>query len=255
MLTVTKADNVLLVPLFGQGSHYFAMNTIATEMVNRGHNITMLVSSHYKENLSSLHGKERFHSEVFTPFISQESLNELLKNMTSAGLNGNYTEWIMADFFGSDFQNNQMLECRSVLGDSDLMSRLRNSKFDLAVEDMNHFCPIVQYLRKNMGIPYIAMSLLLTIPASASVTNRWPLNPSYMPEMTSALDHMMSFKERLMNTGWTLFFIGLMNTFSNPYEKLRHDFGIADTTIFYDDAETLSDKLTLLTGFSKAYSA
>ena len=143
----------------------------------------------------------------------------------------------MADFFGSDFQNNQMLECRSVLGDRDLMSRLRNSKFDLAVEDMNHFCPIVQYLRKNMGIPYIAMSLLLTIPASASVTNRWPLNPSYMPEMTSALDHMMSFKERLMNTGWTLFFIGLMNTFSNPYEKLRHDFGIADTTIFYDDAE------------------
>ena len=81
MLTVTKADNVLLVPLFGQGSHYFAMNTIATEMVNRGHNITMLVSSHYKENLSSLHGKERFHSEVFTPFISQESLNELLKNI------------------------------------------------------------------------------------------------------------------------------------------------------------------------------
>ena len=58
-----------------------------------------------------------------------------------------------------------------------------------------------------------------------------------MPEMMSAFDHRMSFKERLINTGWTLFFLGLMSMFSNPYEKLRHDFDIADATPFYDDSE------------------
>ena len=236
MLTVSMAGNILLVPLFGEGSHYIAMNSIATEMVNRGHNITMLVSSQYKENLSSLHGQDRYHFEVFKPSVFQESLHELWKNGTSAALGGKYTEWIMTNVIGSDFENKLMLECRNMLGDKGLMSRLRNSNFDLAVEDMNHRCPIVQYLRKNIGLPYVALALLLP-PSSTNLANRWPFNPSYMPEMFSTFDHVMSFQERLINTGWTLFFIGLVSMFSNPYEELRHDFDITDTTIFYDDAE------------------
>ena len=241
MPTVSRAANILFVPMFGEGSHYTTMKNIALEMVNRGHNITMLVPSYYKEiyKSSSPHGEEleRYHFEVFTPFNSQESLHELLRNITSAGLRSKYAEWIINHYIGSDFANNHMLECRGILGDKDLMSRLRNSKFDLAMEDMNHLCPIVQYLRKNMGIPYVAMSFLLTVPASASLANRWPFNPSYMPEMMSASDHVMSFQERLINTGWTLFFMNMLTMLNKAFIKLRHDFGITDTTPFYDDAE------------------
>ena len=233
--TASMAGNILFVPLLGEGSHYVVMNSIATEMVTRGHNITMLVPSHYRDIYKSSI-QEHYHFEVFTPFISQKCLHELMKNITSAGLNGNYTEWMMTYFIGGDYENKQMLECQSLIGDTNLMSRLHNSKFDLAVEDMI-LCPTVQYLRKVMGIPYVVMSPLLTIPSSVSLANRWPLNPSYMPEMMSAFGHRMTFQERLINTGWTLFFIGLMKMFSNPFEKLRHGFGIADTTPFYDDAE------------------
>ena len=236
MPTVSKAGNILFVPMFGEGSHYIAMNSIATEMVYRGHNITMLVPSHYKDIYKSS-SQESYHFEVFTPFTSQETLHELMRNITSAGLHSKYAEWIMNHYVGSDFAENHMLECRSMFGDKDLMSRLRNSKYDLAFEDMNHLCPIVQYLRKNMGIPYVAMSFLLTIPGSVSLANRWPFNPSYMPEMMSASDHRMSFQERFINTGWTLIFTNIMTMLNDPFIKLRHDFGITDTTPFYDDAE------------------
>ena len=231
------AGNILLVPIFiGEGSHFIAMDSIATELVNRGHNITMLVPRHYKDKLSSRHREEGYHFESFTPFVSHDILQNFLQNMTRESLKGKYTEWIRT-VPGSEFEQNQVLECRTMLGDKDLMSRLLNSNFDLAVEDMNHLCPVVQYLRKTTGIPYVALSLVLTIPNCVCLANRWPFNPSYMPEILSAYDHVMSFQERLINTRWTLFVTGLMNMLGNSHDELRHDFGIADTTPYYDDAE------------------
>ena len=160
----------------------------------------------------------------------------MYQNMTRAGLKGKYMEWLI-EFIGGDYDRKQVLECRTMFGDDDLMSRLRTSSFDLAIEDFTHFCPIVQYLRKNMEIPFVAISLLSAIPSVACVINRWPFNPSYMPEMFTVLNHTMSFQERLFNTGWTLFEISVAKMIGNSYDGLRHDFGIADTTPFYDGAE------------------
>ena len=212
------------------------MDRIATELVNRGHNITILVARHYEDKLLSRHRREGYQFESFTPFVSQEIEQEILENMTRASLRGKYMEFVL-EIPGSEHEQNLVLECRTLLGDKELMTRLRNSNFDLAVVDMNHACPVVQYLRKTMGTPYVAMSYILTIPNAVCLGNRWPFNPSYMPEMMSAFDHMMSFQERLINTGWSLFFTGLMNMFGNAYDDIRQDYGITDTTQFYDDAE------------------
>ena len=233
---VALAANILFVPLIGEGSHFDSLNTIATEMVNRGHNITILVRSYYKEHLSSLHGMNRYHFESFTPLISQETVRKFLMNMTSAGLKVKYTKWFRKNI-GSDHEKLKLLECRSIFDNKDLMSRLRNTNFNLAIQDRNYLCPIVQYLRKHMGIPYIAISLIITMPSSACLANRWPFNPSYMPEALTAFDHVMSFQERLINTGWTLLITYLANKYVDFYKRLRHDFNITDTTIFYEDAE------------------
>ena len=236
IITSALAGNILFVPLTGEGSHVNVMNAMATEMVVRGHNITMLVSSHYKETLSSVHGNERYHFEVFKPSISLESRREYLKNMTNAGLKGKYTEWLIK-MFRSDHVRSKSIEYRMMLSDKDLMSRLRDSNFDLAVADISHLCPTVQYLRKHMGIPFVATSCTLTISGGKSLGNRLPFNPSYIPEALTAFDHVMSFQERLINTGWALFITGVRICFSNSFEELRHEFDIADTTHYYDDAE------------------
>ena len=235
--TAAYAGNILCVPMVGEGSHYTVINTIAKEMVNRGHNITMLVASHYKEKLSRENGNDRFHFESFKPFTSQEYLHEVLKNMTNAGLKGKYIEWVM-EMAGGEYDKNGLLECKTMLADKDLMSRVRNVKFDLAIVDHSYLCPVVQYLRKEIGLPFVAISPVLALPSAFCIGNRWPFNPSYMPEFASGYtDHMTSFSERLYNTGWTLFFTGLVSLFHNVYDELRTDFDIADTTNFYDDAE------------------
>ena len=53
-------------------------------------------------------------------------------------------EWTTQELIGSDYEKNQVLECRTLFDDDDLMTKLRNSNFDLAVEDMGHLCPVVQ---------------------------------------------------------------------------------------------------------------
>lgn len=236
LASVAVAGNILFVPLVGEGSHYSTLHTIATEMANRGHNITMLVRSYYKEKLSSLHGKDRYHFESFTTLVSQETVREYLTNMTSAGSKGKYSEWVIKNI-GSDHEKLKLLECRGIVGDKDLMSRIRNSNFDLAIQDRNNLCPIVQYLRKHIGLSYVAVSPLMTFPSSAYLANRWPFNPSYMPEVMSAVDHVMSFRERLINLGWILLVTDLTNKYVDFYKRFRHDFDIADTTLFYEDAE------------------
>ena len=230
------AGNVLFVPLVGEGSHYNVMNCIASEMANRGHNITILVASHYKEKLSTLHGKERYHFESFTPVIPQEYFEESLRNMTNAGLNGKFFEWMLASL-GSDFEKQQVLECRNILEDNDLMSTIRNAKFDLALFDTSYMCPVVQYLRKEVGIPFVAVSAVLNMFSGTWFANRWPFNPAYMPDFTSGFDHVMSFQERFTNTALTLFYFSFISLSATAYDELRRDFGIADTTPFYEDAE------------------
>ena len=87
-----------------------------------------------------------------------------------------------------------------------------------------------------MSIPYVAIPLTL-IPSMSWLDNGWPFNPSYMSEILTAFDHVMSFQERLINTGCALFFTGIVKIVGNSYDELRHNFGIADTTQSYDDAE------------------
>ena len=236
MTPAAFAGNILAVPAVGEGSHYDVMNSIAAEMANRGHNITMLVATHYTEKLSTLHGGERFHFETFTPVIPREYLVESLKNMTNAGLKGKFFEWLIATL-GSDFEKQQVLECRNLLENEDLMSTIRNAKFDLALFDTSNMCPVVQYLRKEVRIPFVAVSAILNTFSGISFANRWPFNPAYMPDLTTGFDHVMSFQERLTNAALTLFFSGLLSLSANAYDELRSDFGIADTTQFYEDAE------------------
>ena len=71
------------------------------------------------------------------------------------------------------------------------MSTIRNTKFDLALVDANSMCPVVQYLCKEVGIPFVAVSAILNTFSGISFANRWPFNPAYMQDFSSGFDHVM----------------------------------------------------------------
>lgn len=232
LFTLARGANVLVQPLTGEGSHYYLATTVAKEMVARGHNVTILVDDKFLEQILSKEDSKLFHFVSFKPEFTMEEHKEILRTLTDAGLRGEYIQWLM-DLIKSGHMERQVTECHNIMGDMDVMSRLRNSNFDLAVVDSAQLCPLVQYL----GKPYVALHPVLTIASAVLFHNRVPFYPSYIPEFGSALDHRMTLADRFKNAAYMIFFNGLMATFGSPFDEIRIQYGLSDKPLQYADAE------------------
>ena len=230
----SQPSNILLLPLSGEGSHYEVMANIGKELLHRGHTVTILIGGNYEDKAKN--SSEGFLYEFFKPVISEGFLHEHLKHMVDAGLQHRYILWLVKSL-GSNYVHKIVQECHQTLTDTELMSRLRDSNFDLSVVDMSHKCPVVKYLRKDLEIPYVAVSAMLTIPSAACFGNRWPFNPSYMPEFTTGLPHKMTLSQRFTNTATFIFFVIIFSCFGS--------------TPIYNDAELYLINTHFALGFAR----
>ena len=246
------ASNIFIYPLVGDGSHYSVMLKTAEELLTRGHNITMLVSDFYEHKILASKNpvEKRIHFTYFKTIIPEAEHKEMITGMTNAGLKGGYTKWLI-EASNSDLMTRMVLECGDNLGNKELMSKLLNSNFALLVVDNNQNCPIVQYLRNKSGVPIVSISAITSMPSVNLFSIRSPFNPSYMPELTSAFDHDMSFYERLRNVATSITYCVVFTLLNNPYHQVRLDFEISETSPYYDDADILLINTNFALDFAK----
>ncbi len=83
----------------------------------------------------------------------------------------------------------------------------------------------------------MTLSAIQSMPAIDSITKRLPFNPSYMPELTSALDHRMTFSDRMKNVATAITYILVFTLINNAASETRSKFDIADLSPYYEDAE------------------
>ena len=233
LFTLVHGSKILLVPLVGTGSHYMAMYSTAKEMASRGHNITILVSSLHHEKHSILND----HGIDFVFF--KKNLTDVLHHFLFTDMRkaGKHKEWLLDIATGANYADSLLTECKLMLNDTELMARLGTLQFDLIVVDNYFHCPIVQYLSRNKSIPFVVLSPVPTIAHVSLLANRFDFNPAYMPELTSALTHDMNFSERLINIGTSMIFAAVFSLINYPYQHIRDECGIPETTAFYDDAD------------------
>ncbi|XP_072050023.1 UDP-glucuronosyltransferase 2A1-like [Amphiura filiformis] len=227
-------SNILIYPLFGEGSHYSVMYNIAKELTSRGHTVTLLVGDIFEDKVLKGADEERIEFIFHKTCLTYAERIEIIGNMTNAGLEGRYMEW-MKEVSSSDFFTQHVKECDTILGDEDLMSKLQNC--DLSVADNNHDCPVVQYLRLKYGVKFVSVSAIITIPSIDLITKRIPFNPSYMPEITSTLDHVMTFSDRLKNVATSFTILVVFTLLNIPKYETRRKFGMTETSPYFEDAE------------------
>ena len=233
--------NILIRPIMGEGSHYMVVKVIATELVNRGHNVTMLVQDRYGEKLKATAEDKLFNFEFHKSNFTHDEMKNLLQNTTNAGLKGKYYFMkYQVNLRTSDHFQRLVSECDNLIGDVELFTKLRNSKFDVALVDgslagVSMGCPIMQFL----GAPYVVLSLTFTIQSTFSFANRMPFNPSYVPDMTTDLGDNMSFVERLKNVATSICLACMVDVFhTRPLEKLKaSNEHLSDVSMLYTDAE------------------
>ncbi len=225
----TFCKNILLIPLSGQGSHYFGMLFIAKELLHREHNITMLVAGRHVDDITfSQNPTERSIHYIFFPSqLTMDEYFDFFANMTTAGLKGRFFEFVIEMATkGNALKSKLERECTDLLTNRKILSALRDSNFELILSDSNQgACPIHQFLGKNMAIPYVTLSSYLTV--ESILASRSPFNPSYMPRIYSGLDDKMSYLDRFKNFATSLLLFGLASFgMFGSFRNLRSEHGL-----------------------------
>ncbi len=212
-----SGSNILFHPLFGEGSHYYVQKNIAVELIRRGHNVTVLMASMFEDTVKADGKKEGFNVEIYPSPFTLHEINQFLANMTSAGVKGKYLDHIK-ERIQSIYMQKQIEECINLLGNERVLASLKRANFNLAIADMIGTCPVVQYLK----IPHAMVSPLHTntMTIANAFPMRSPVNPSYMPQFATALDHRMSFMDRLKNTGYAVLYCFFGNAFYYPFQAV-----------------------------------
>ncbi|XP_072045057.1 UDP-glucuronosyltransferase 2A1-like [Amphiura filiformis] len=234
-LQTISTSNILVVPMESDGSHYFVMKSIADELVSRGHHVTMLLNGIYKDKVTAK-SSPGIQMEFFKSNFTLQDHEDFLTGMTNAGLRGEYFSYFMENL--DEFMARTVADCHNILYDVAFMSRLKNSNFQVALVDFGFECPLLQLLKRDIGLPYIAVSALLALPSYMMISNRKPYNPAYMPElMIGSFDHKMFFYDRLINTLLGLLLNIMTVAIDHPLEETFSQFGIPNELLRHADAD------------------
>nr|XP_012616450.2 UDP-glucuronosyltransferase 2B31-like [Microcebus murinus] len=188
-------------------SHWMNMKTILDELVQRGHEVTVL--THSASILVDPKQKTSIKFEVFPTSVTKSDFEDIFIQLID--------KWIYdlpKDTFWSYFSQVQeimwifyeimMKICKDAVLNKKLMTRLQESKFDVVLADAFGPCgellaeilktPLVYSLRFSPGYQYEKSGGGLLFP------------PSYVPIVMSELSDQMTFMERVKSMIYVLYF-------------------------------------------------
>nr|XP_054751398.1 UDP-glucuronosyltransferase 2B15-like [Lytechinus pictus] len=216
---VVQPANVLLSAEYGAGSHFLLFAKMGEELVNRGHNVTFLIGQAYAYRIHQAPYKDLFnfviidharpHSEVFGAFKK---------------FGGLYSHSSIAQVFSYEdaIRDVYLDDCRKVLADDALTSTLAHSNYDIVVFDVIWMCGAL--IAQKLTIPSVAVVAGLAMQTAYPYAGI-PINPAYMPIVSTGFSNHMNFFERLVN----LFMVWMVHYGQGtPYYTGKHFSPIKD---------------------------
>lgn len=175
---------IIVVPPIMFESHLYIFKTLATALHQEGHETHLLVSEGREVPVSPHYSLQRYPG-IFNSTTADTFLQSKVSNIFS----GRLTFLELFDILDHYSQN-----CDAVVGNMEVMSRLKEAKFDLLLVDPNEMCGFV--IAHILGVQYAVFSTGLWYPAEVGA----PAPLSYVPEFNSLLTDHMTLLERITNT-------------------------------------------------------
>ncbi|XP_060043802.1 UDP-glucuronosyltransferase 2B31-like [Erinaceus europaeus] len=200
-----KCGKVLVWPT--EYSHWMNIKTILDELVQRGHEVTVLTSS--ASILIDPNKKSAIKFETYTTSVTKDEFNNVFMEMIHT-----WTYKMPKDAFWSYFSIMEEIGwkfhavvyklCREAVLNKNLMMKLQESKFDLVLSDP--ITPCAELLGELLNVPF--MYTLRFTPGYALERHQggMPLPPAYVPVVLSELNDHMSFMQRVKNMIYVLYF-------------------------------------------------
>eukprot|EP00058_Branchiostoma_floridae_P015884 XP_002601372.1 hypothetical protein BRAFLDRAFT_82696 [Branchiostoma floridae] len=187
-----SAENVLLVPTPCTESLWFTLSNIGQALVGRGHVVTVVVP----EDIAEKRRAERpdFKFETFR----DQGTHALLKEIDAQDLSNIESETSVYQYARDVTSTTDVItkHCDLLLGDIDLMSRLKAANFSLVVYDCCYPIGAMLAPRMDSRVPYIAtLRTELYFLRATGV----PLPLAYVPFWGFDFTDNMNFVQRVQN--------------------------------------------------------
>ncbi|XP_040822619.1 UDP-glucuronosyltransferase 2B31-like isoform X2 [Ochotona curzoniae] len=211
--STVECGKVLVWPM--DFSHWINMKTILDELVQRGHEVTVLKSSVsvlLDQNNSSAIKFETFSSSMskdeYEKYFTEDLMNYVLEIGTCSFWKYYSTlqelSWVDSDFFQSI--------CRDAVLNKKLVTKLKESRFDVIFADA--LCPCGELLAEILKVPFLYTHRLFPGYTYEKYSGGLLLPPSYVPNTMSELTDKMTFMERVKNMLYVLYFDFWFQTFN-----------------------------------------
>ncbi|XP_062963872.1 UDP-glucuronosyltransferase 2A1 isoform X5 [Cynocephalus volans] len=199
LLRTTLGGNVLIWPM--EGSHWLNIKIIIDELIEKEHNVTVLVASGALFITPTSNSSLTF--EIYKVSFGKERIEGVIRNFVLTWLENRPSPSTIWRFYQEmaivikDFHMVSREICDAVLENQKLMEKLKKSKFEVLLSDPIFPCGDIVALK--LGIPF--MYSLRFSPASTVEKHcgKVPYPPSYVPAILSELTDQMTFSDRIRN--------------------------------------------------------
>ncbi len=201
LLTVfgpAECGNVLV--WFSDGSHWLNLKIVLKTLIDRGHNVTVLVpdASLFMKAKES----DRFSYQPFNASVDEQEVRDFIEELVYFSVYEtdelNLLQFLMKFYnLASKLQDVCTSYCDGILKSSKLMDKLRNGKFDIVLSDPMYPCSDI--VAEELNVPLVYTFRLSIANVLERMCGQLPAPPSFVPGVMSKLTDKMSFTERIKN--------------------------------------------------------
>ncbi|XP_077659445.1 UDP-glucuronosyltransferase 2B31-like isoform X2 [Urocitellus parryii] len=188
-------------------SHWINIKTILDELLQRGHEVTVLTST--ASILINPNSTSAINFEVYPAPSSEQYLeerfskwiHELIYDIPKDDFWGFFSLWQKVS---KEYSDTIEQLCRNVVLNKKLMMKLHESKFDLVLADA--VGPCGELLAELLKIPFVYTLRFTPGYTREKYSGGLTFPPSYVPIIMSELSAQMTFMDRIKNTMYVLYF-------------------------------------------------
>ncbi|XP_048220624.1 UDP-glucuronosyltransferase 2A2-like isoform X1 [Perognathus longimembris pacificus] len=199
LLGTSLGGNILVWPM--EGSHWLNVKIIIDALIEKGHNVTVLVASGALFITPTSNPALTF--EIYQVPFGKERIEGVIKNFVLTWLENRPSPSTMWTFYREmakvieDFHVVSKELCDGVLKNPRLMEKLQKGKFEVLLSDPVFPCGDIIAIK--LGIPFIYSLRFSPASTVEKHCGKVPYPPSYVPAILSELTDQMSFADRVRN--------------------------------------------------------
>ncbi|KAM4854325.1 UDP-glucuronosyltransferase 2A1 isoform 2-T2 [Thomomys bottae] len=199
LLGTSLGGNILIWPM--EGSHWLNVKIIIDALIEKQHNVTVLVASGALFITPTLNPSLTF--EIYQVPFGKERIEGVIKNFVLTWLENRPSPSTMWTFYHEmakvikDFHMVSKELCDGVLKNGKLMEKLKRGKFEVLLSDPVFPCGDIVAIK--LGIPFIYSLRFSPASTVEKHCGKVPYPASYVPAILSELTDQMSFADRVRN--------------------------------------------------------